>query len=397
MLLSAGRLAPASLLLLLAAPPPAAQEEAPPSSPLLEDLVPGSGSVTFQLGLYDHADDGDGNPFLDEALTVIEPILLFDHDVSEDFGYGVELSYDFVSSASIDRLSNFPEQSGASRDNYIGADVSFRHRLPNDARLRWHAGYSDEYDYDSIGLGASLAWQPRGTDATVSLGLDGYHDKIDIIRFDGTEEGSDTRTSLTFNASWYQILDPKTHGELGASLAYQTGFLETPYNAVVLEDPALPPNPNLDNLARGTEFTEELPDDRTRLALFGKVRRQIATGRAWQLGGRLYGDTWGIYSVTLEPTYVHALIRDELYLELSYRFYVQTAADDFEESFLAPAPLPEFRTQDSDLGDFSASTVGFDVNWLKSKKSAIRFGANYALRSDGLDHVYGFVSWTRSF
>jgi len=92
-----------------------AQTEPPP--PNGAGGRPGSGSVTLQLGYYDRDDSqGSGNPFLDESLTVIEPVVLFTYNVSEDTTWFGKASYDWVSSASIERLSNFPTQSGASGD-----------------------------------------------------------------------------------------------------------------------------------------------------------------------------------------------------------------------------------------------------------------------------------------
>lgn len=356
---------------------------------------PGSGFVELRLGLFDQPDNGDGNPFLDESLTVIEPILVFDYNFSERFGMSVQLSYDYVSSASIDRLSKFPEQSGASGDFYAGGDVAFRHLLNDTTRFNWHLGFSKEYDYTSLGLGMGLFRELPERNATVGLSIDAYLDQVDIIRFDGSQdEGSDDRTSLSATLSWYQIFSPNWHGELGLTLAHQSGFLETPYNAVVIEDPLLPPNPNLDNLARGYEITEELPEDRLRLALFGRARYRIDDRTAFELGGRVYSDDWGIQALTVEPRLYRELIRDELRLRLRYRFYTQTAADAFEESFTAET---EHRTQDSDLGDFSQHGLGFQFLWRTGPASQVDFGADYDLRSDGLDHWLGSIGWRWSF
>jgi len=354
--------------------------------------------LAFRLGFYDHADDGDGNPFLDEALTVIEPIVIYDHDVSDDFGLGFLLSYDHVSSASIERLSMFPEQSGASADNYVGLDVRMRHRLPSGKRLGWHVGASTEYDYTSLGVGGSLAWQPAGKDATATVSLDGFYDVVDIIRFDGKEEGDDSRLSLTLSSSWYQILSPRTHGELGASLAQQSGFLETPYNAVVREDDTLPPNPNLANNARGEELFEVLPDSRTRLAVHGRLRTRTVPGRAWELGGRLYSDTWGINNVTVEPRLYQTLVPEALDLRLRYRFYLQTESKYYEEHFRQAdsSLVPGERTQDSDLADFNTHTLGARSQWYRSGRHTFDIGVDCAMRSDGLDHVFGSVGWTWS-
>ena len=64
----------------------------------------GHGSVTFGLNYYQNSAHGDGNPFLDEALTDIEPVIIFDYNVTDRFSINGDLSYDYVSSASLKRL-----------------------------------------------------------------------------------------------------------------------------------------------------------------------------------------------------------------------------------------------------------------------------------------------------
>jgi len=371
------------------------------AAPLIEDMDPGHGSYAIQIGLYNHTDSpGDGNPFLDENLTVIEPIVIYDYDVSEKFGYGIELNYDLVSSASIDRLGDVPgtEESGASGDNYVGLDVSFRHRLDSGGLLAWHIGASTEYDYSSIGLGGNYTWQPEGTDSTVSFGVDAYQDSVDLILFNGltAPDGTDDRTSFTLTANWNQILSPVSRFDMGLAVAQQNGFLATPYNAVVLEDPGLPANPLLDNNAMGIEAAETLPEDRTRVALYGTYRRQVSPKRAWELGGRLYGDSWGISSLTVEPRFIQE-VGDGLILDLHYRFYQQSESKYFEETFLQAAPPQEFRTQDSDLADFNTNTLGFGLRWLDHAGGFFEFGLEYGVRSDNIDLFYGYLGWNRSF
>ena len=168
-------------------------------------------------------------------------------------------------------------------------------------------------------------------------------------------------------------------------------------NAVVLEDPALAPNPLLANNARGIEVTEELPDARLRTSLFGRVRRSLKPGTAVELGARLYDDSWGISAFNVEPRLYQALAEDWS-LRLRYRYYDQTAADDFGEQFIfdASAPdngAPEFRTQDSDLGAFVAQTFGAQLIWDMSDSSTIDVGIDFITRSDGLDQLLVFFGW----
>ena len=358
----------------------------------------GDSSWTVRLGFYDRDDSGGagGNPFLDESLTIIEPAVIYDHQVSEDFGYSARFTYDFVSSASIERLGNFAAQSGASRDNYLDLDLGFRHRLSDTDDLSWHVNVATEYDYTSFGAGAGWTHTFEERDASLSLNLNLYEDTVKPIRFDGTEEADEDRSSLAVTLGWYQVLGPRTHGEFGITLSDQSGFLETPYNAVVLEDGSFAPNPNLENNAQGLEFTEELPDGRTRTAVFGKVRHGLSDSDAVELGARLYDDDWGVAAWDLTPRWLHEF-ESGLLMDLSYRYYTQDAADYWGEHFLGtlPVDLPTYRTQDSDLGELDSHLVGGHWRWGAARQWDV--GLNYLSRSDGLDHVFFSFGWTTSY
>lgn len=352
-----------------------------------------SRSIAFRLGYFDQADSIDGNPFLDESLTVIEPVVVFDWDFSRDLGFTLKAAYDNVSSASIDRLSNYPDQSGASGDFWYGLEFGMRHRVNDEWRVGWHAGASAEYDYRSLKAGGEATWTPNdGRDARVTTSLDVFVDDIDVIRFNGVEEGSDQRISVASTTQWHQIVTPRLHALTGITVAYQTGFLETAYNGVVVEDGATPPVP-FDNGALGTEISEELPDDRLRLALFGRLRQQLVEGTAVELGARLYGDDWGITSATLEPRLYQVLVRDSLMLRLRYRYYTQTAADDYVESLPGAAPIPQFRTSDSELGDYDAHGFGIKLIWFEKGSWEADLGADTILREDGLDTVLASIGF----
>ena len=354
----------------------------------------GHGFMGFRVGAYHNDDSSDGNPFLDEELTVIEPIAIFDYNVSDRLGTWAQLSYDYVSSASIDRLSKFPQQSGASGDFYFGLDGGLRYKLSELSRVGGFVSTSFEYDYRSFGLGGSYSKDSADKNQTLKLSLNGFFDQIDIIRFNGDEsEGNDTRNTMTTSVNWYSVINKKTHGELGATLSVQSGFLETAYNAVVIED-TLTPNLNLVDNLPGREITEELPSSRTRGAVFGRVRRSFDPGMSLELGGRIYNDTWGITSLTAEPQFYKWLIEDVLNVRFRYRFYTQTEADDFDDHFVA---VKKFRTQDSDLGDFSAHTLGVKFTWQISSNLKFDIGGDYILRSDGIDQFLSTLGLTRNF
>jgi hypothetical protein len=397
-------------------PAPAAPSKDAPGAPTKDDAQAGapteakgkagSGAVEFRFGYYDNADGkGDGNPFLDEALTDIEVVIVGEYQATDRLRLTLTSSYDNVSSASIDRLSNYPQQSGASADNYFSGDLAAKYEVTEDLRIGGHAGASFEYDYKSFGFGANVELDVADKNATLSMGLNVFFDQVGIIRFNGDErEGDENRTSISVNMGYYQVLSSTVHLSMGYNLTHQTGFLQTAYNGVVLEDPARPAS-NLDpalfitltNLPPGVAIeAEELPDTRLRNALFAEIRKVFPdVGFAVGGAGRFYLDTWGIVSFSAEIKLYQWLVRDVLRARFRYRFYTQTAADDYEERFFVPTnqrsndplkPLQD-RTQDSDLSDFSSHTIGLKFVLSLGKSWTLDLGGDYVLRSDGIDQI----------
>lgn len=410
MLLRPRSRAPWIVLILVLCPVALPTSSAQDSSPFDEPLPAGDagraghGQFGFHLGYYDGEDDHAANPFLDESLTVVEPVVFFNYNLSNSTNIWTNLSYDYVSSASIARLDDYEvtaatgdsyiAQSGASGDNYYGVELGLLHHWSDTLQTDIYGSFSKEYDYQSIGIGGDVAMSVADQDATLGGSLRLFFDEVDVILFDGNEEGSENRYSVATTLSWYQIMTPLTHGTFGLTVGYQEGFLETPYNAVVIEDPLLPPNEHLENMASGIETSENLPGTRTRVAAYARVRHSLTDAVAAEIFGRIYTDTWGIDSLTITPRLYHRLVPDQLRLRFSYRFYVQDAADAYDEQFTT---VRHFRTQDSDLGDFSSHTFGVQLRWYWSETQRIDIGGDYIFRSDSLDQLIASLGWSYDF
>jgi hypothetical protein len=372
----------------------AAPVRADEGEPYVGSLDPGRGTVGFRVELYNNPDDAAGNPFLDEELTVIEPAIVLDYNVSDRLSVHGQFNYDYVSSASIKRLSNYPEQSGASGDYYYGLNLGLNYEVDSRTRVGGFTSASIEYDYFSFGLGGDIARDAEDHSSTLKLTTNGYFDVVKVIRYNGRQEGNDSRISLSSSLAWYQIINRDTHGELGATVSFQSGFLETAFNAVVIEDDTLAPNPALENLARGYEITEQLPDTRVRSAVFGQVRRSLGQSTSAGLHGRAYVDSWGIQSFSVEPRLYRWILRDRLNMRLRYRYYTQTAADAYAKSFTAET---EERTQDSDLAEFDSHGAGVRLEVHLDEIWTLDVLADYTWRSDGIDQLFGGTGIRRSF
>ncbi len=373
----------------------------------------GHGFIGFQTGYYYNDDSNDGNPFLDEQLRVIEPVIIYDYNVTDNLSTWGIVSYDDVSSASIERLNNLrgTQQTGASGDYYYGMDAGFKYDLNDRLRIGGFLSGSKEFDYDSFGFGGDISTDSEDKNKTVKFSFNSYLDQIKIIRFNGAEtEGKDDRVTISSTINWYQIINPKTHSELGLTLTFQKGFLETAYNAVVIEAPALlGPNPALDNLARGLEIPEALPDSRVRGALFGRIRRFIKPKSSIEFFGRLYTDSWEITSITTEPSLLHWIRKDTLSARLKYRFYAQTASEFYDDHFylhdFTTSDFINFKanknkgyaTQDSDLADLNSHTFGLQFNWYITQALLFDIFTDYILRSDNIDQTISGMGLTYKF
>lgn len=355
--------------------------------------------VSLRVSYFEQQDTNgqDANPFLNEDATVIEPVLLVEHDINEDVTVRVMAAHDYVSAASIERLDAYPTQSGASSDYYALLDFGVDARVSRDVALSGHVGGGFERDYKTFGGGGTIRWDLFDKNTTLSLGLAGLRDEVVKIRYHGINEGSALRVTFTLNLGWYQVLTPWLHGALGYTVSRQDGFLETNINAIVIED-GFSSNPLLVGGFPGTEKTEELPGDRLRHAFHGRIRGMLrATGSALELAGRLYQDSWSVSSWTVEVRLYQWLVRERLRLRVRYRHYDQEEARYYRKHYFLSDQGVYHRTQDPDLGDFRSDTLGGKLTWFINDSYRVDGAIEYVWRSDGLDQVLGSIGFRFSF
>lgn len=338
--------------------------------------------VGVRTTYYEQVDQGgrDGNPFLREDVVVVEPAILFSTKLDEDVTLSALFSHDYVSAASIDRLQNYPQQSGASGDTYFGLDLGLDVQVDDEVAVGGTIHAAGEADYASGGLSGRVSFAPAPA-TRVTLSIDVYHDYVRRTRFDGTTDGWSARDTNTLTVWVYRALTPWLHAEVGYSFSRQAGALETNFNAVVLEGG--PPNPLLVDQFRGTEVEEDVPDHRLRHA--GQVRASLLVrrGTALDLGLSGYADSWGLSSFAVEPGVRHWLVDGVLLVRASYRYMRQDGTDYSADHFRAPPPY--HRTQDPDLDSFDLHAVGLKLVWYVSPGWAIDVAGDLGWRSDGLD------------
>jgi hypothetical protein len=336
--------------------------------------------VRIAFNFYDQ-DDGGGNPHLDERMTVLEPQLLISWTFSERWHASFKFQGDIISAASVESGKRFRVgQSGASGDKYTGGELGAFYAWSDHTTIGASVSLASEYDYKSVG--GSLSWSHTTSDKndTFVLRLGATSDTLDIIRWTGMEEGTDSRTSIGLGVGWTHVLGPRTIGTLNWDLTSQSGFLSTPYSSVV---------------AAGTEVEEVLPDSRFRNAFHTRVRHLLWHDLAVEPGVGLYFDDWGATAWNFEFHAYWEAAPNALIVRPSYRFHGQSEVDDFLED--TATSIPKFRTQDSDLADFTSHTFGLKLLFphlrLMGQEHELEIGFEYTLRSDDLDAVSFTFGW----
>lgn len=367
---------------LLSAATVRAQAQDPPPQPRpdrLEEPAPRAPAnlskdfVRMAFNFYDQ-DDGGGNPHLDEQMTVLEPQVLITKTLSERWTGSLKFQSDIISAASVEAGKRFPSgtQSGASGDKYLGGEVGAFYAWSDQTTIGAGASLSTEYDYKSVGGFLSGSHTTSDHNDTFVIRVGAYSDTLDVIRFTGLEEGSEDRTSFSLGLGWTHVLGPRTIGTFNWDLTHQSGFLSTPYNSVV---------------AAGTEVEEVLPDSRFRNAFHARVRHLLWNDLAVEPGVGLYFDDWGTTAWNLEFTLHWEVAAHVLIVRPGYRFHAQSEVDYFVED--SATSIPEFRTQDSDLAEFTGHTLSLKFLFphlrICGQDQEVEIGVDYTMRSDDLD------------
>ena len=373
------------LAALLASRPAYAQEDPAPPPPEIPVEAPrpalsnsSKEFVRFAFNFYSQK-DGGGNPHLDEDMTVFEPQVLIGQTLSESWHGSLKLQGDIISAASVEKGKRFPQgtQSGASGDKFFGVEAAAFYAWSDQTTVGGGLSLSTEYDYTSVG--AFIRWTHDTADKndTFVARLSVFSDTLDLILFDGSEDGSDTRRSLSLGLGWTHVIGPRTLGTLNWDLTTQNGFLSTPYNSVV---------------AAGTEVREVLPDSRFRNSIFGRIRHLLFEDLAIEPGAGVYFDDWGATAFNFEMSATWEALPGTMFVRTAYRFHSQTEVDDFVPD--SAAIIPELRTQDSDLADFTSHTVGLKFIFPQApflgENHEVEAGFEYTMRSDDLDAL-GFT------
>ncbi len=244
---------------------------------------------------------------------------------------------DTISGASPDVLATASPYSER-RDEYrLGVDY-----LYGDSILTLEWTRSEEIDYDGNTVSLGIAHEIFGGMTTVSLG---YAHGSDVVSHRDTdfEEDLDRRT---YRLGISQVLTPTLLLNLDYEGISESGFLGNPYRSK-----------RMLGVFAGPEI---YPGTRTSNAVRLQGVKYLHHGASAQLAYRYYRDTWSIDAHTVEAQYSRYFADRRWLLDLTYRYYSQSAAsffsDDFDREYT-------YMARDKEVSGFTSNSVGARVSY----------------------------------
>jgi hypothetical protein len=341
---------------------------APASSGLLEDW-----SVDSALAYYHE----------NGRVTAVEPVV----NVSKVFADGESLSFN----ATFDALSGaspngalpsrssqtFTGPSGkASRaytiapgqlpadpnysDNRFAAGGNWTLPLTRVDNLSVGGKFSVEDDFVSVTADASIAHDFNDKNTTLSFGI--YNEFDSLHPIGGTpvagsdyplaekQTGGKSKDGVGALLGITQVMTRTWLSEFNLSVDRFKGYLNDPYKITSIIDST--------GNTTGYEF-ENRPDQRTRKSAYWENRVALSSQLSTGLSLRYMSDDWGVRSDTAQLHLRWSWSNRERYIEPTFRWYRQTAAD-FYTPFIMDTEKEStgFESADSRLGAFRALTYG---------------------------------------
>ena len=264
-----------------------------------------------------------------------------------------ELGIDHYTSASSDMIDLKANSSASHADTRIYPSLSIsRENETKGFTAGAGISFSHEFDYQSVGLNATVAKKTKDKSGEFSAKVQVYFDQVKLVypvelRTDsGTgrheDYASTARNSYSATLGWSQIINQRFQVSFEADLVSQHGYLGLPFHRVYFEDK--------------TVHVEKLPGQRLKIPL--AVRANYFVGdriilRAWY---RFYHDSWGINSNTLQ---LETAIKITPFFSVTpfYRFYQQTATRYFA-AYQVHTATDDFYTSNYDLSKFNDNFYG---------------------------------------
>jgi hypothetical protein len=302
------------------------------------------------------------------GVTVDGPSLLVRKKLGENYSVTANYYMDFVSSASIDVLTQASPYKEERQQVSVALDML-------SGRTQYSVAYtnSDESDYTADTASFDLSQSLFGDLTTLSFG---FSRAWDDVSKQGDPRFNETVDRWAYRVGVDQIVTPRLSTGLVVETTSDEGYLNNPYRSARYLDP---------DVAAGFAWEPEVyPNTRNSTAVSLNAQYFVWYRAAIHGGYRYFTDSWGVDASTVRVGYTHPL-GDRWIVELSYRWYDQSAADFYSDLF-PRENSQNFVGRDKELSTFQSQmfTVGATwqlptLRWGGLERSTVNLFYDYAL------------------
>jgi hypothetical protein len=221
------------------------------------------------------------------------------------------------------------------------------------------AKLSDERDFFSVTVNASIAHDFNDKNTTLSFGINNEYDRLQPIggtplagsniAFGSKSAAKQSKDGVGLLLGVTQLMSRTWLSEFNISIDRFHGYLNDPYKITSV----------IDASGNTTQYLyESRPQQRTRKSAYWENRVTWNQQVSSALALRYMSDNWGIRSETAQLHLRRQLSDRERYIEPTIRWYHQTAANFYTPFILDTAVLPSLEASDSRLAAFHALSYG---------------------------------------
>ncbi|MGO9934419.1 MAG: DUF3570 domain-containing protein [Steroidobacteraceae bacterium] len=221
------------------------------------------------------------------------------------------------------------------------------------------AKLSDEHDFFSATVNASIAHDFNEKNTTLSFGVDNEYDSLQPIGgapVPGSDyalmekTGGKTKDGVGALLGVTQVMTRNWLSEFNLSVDRFHGYLNDPYKITSI----------IDSAGNTTGYVyESRPDQRVRKSAYWDNRVAWNSQFSTALSLRYMSDDWAVRSHTAQLHLRWSLSDRNRYIEPTIRWYRQTAANFYTPFILnTEMPTSTYQASDSRLGPFHAMTYG---------------------------------------
>jgi hypothetical protein len=273
-------------------------------------------------------------------------------------------------------------------DDRLAVGGSWTVPLTRVTRVSVGGKLSDEHDFFSATVNASIAHDFNEKNTTISLGVNNEYDSLhpiggaplpasDYALFEKT--GGKTKNGVGALLGVTQVITRNWLSELNISVDRFTGYLNDPYKITSVIDST--------GNTTGYEY-ESRPDERTRKSAYWDNRVAWTSQVSTAVSFRYFTDDWGVRSDTAQLHLRWWMSNRDHYVEPSFRWYRQTAADFYTPFILnTAAPSTANESADSRLGPFHALTFGLKFAELLADQGD-HVGSEFSARVEYYQQIF---------